>query len=211
MATRDETSDAELVRRSQAGDTEAFDQLVRRHQARTISIAYGVLGDLDAAHDAAQEAFVAAWRALGQFQGQAAFGTWLYRILRNVCLDIIRKRRMRAELALDAGETYDVGPADAAPGPLAEAELDERCALVRRALASLAPHHRELLVLFDIEGMSYQEMCEVVGLPMGTVKSRLNRARHALRHQLAPLLEQEAVHGGPRHGGPSVNEGGDVR
>jgi RNA polymerase sigma-70 factor (ECF subfamily) len=206
MAMRKEASDAELVRLSRNGDLAAFDALVRRHETRALSLAYRMLGDLDAAHDAAQEAFVAAWRSLGKFQEQSTFSTWLYRILHNACLDSLRRRGRRGEVSLDEGNDEERAipePADPGLGPDGEAERGETRDLVHRALVRLSPHHRELLILFDIEGMSYEEICKVVGLPMGTVKSRLNRARHALRHQLAPLLEQQRVNRGHRDAGES--------
>ncbi|MBD3177107.1 MAG: sigma-70 family RNA polymerase sigma factor [Armatimonadia bacterium] len=212
MATHEGASDAELVRRSQGGDLAAFDQLVRRHEARAINVAYRTLGDLDAAHDAAQEAFVAAWRSLRKFKGQSAFGTWLYRILHNACLDHIKRRKRRGEVSLDAADDDNPGPpepADPALGPEGELDQDETQQLVHKALARLPDHHRQLLILFDIQGMTYQEICDIVGLPMGTVKSRLNRARHALRRELEPLLEQDGRRSGRKPEGESTRERGE--
>jgi RNA polymerase sigma-70 factor, ECF subfamily len=190
---RSDLTDQELVRRAQRGDPDAFDELVRRHQARAVNVACRLLGDLALAHDAAQDAFVAAWRALPRFRRAANFSTWLYRILYNTCLDYSRKRGRSPEVTL--GEPDPDGPpvpeaVDTDPTPDARLEQKELGELVAQALARLDEKHRSILVFFDIEGLAYEEIAEIQRLPIGTVKSRLNRARHALRRELGPLLEQ---------------------
>jgi RNA polymerase sigma-70 factor (ECF subfamily) len=161
-------------------------------------MAYRTLGDLDAAHDAAQEAFVAAWRAIPRFRGDAAFSTWFFRILHNLCLDHAKRRERSRELPLD--KRGDDDPAvpevpDPGRGPAEETERAELHAQVHAALARLPAHFRLILTMFDIEGMSYGEIGAILRVPTGTVKSRLNRARHALRRQLAPAMEQLAARG----------------
>jgi RNA polymerase sigma-70 factor (ECF subfamily) len=193
--------DSVLVGRARRGDLEAFDVLVRRHQARALSLAVGLLGDAEAAADAAQEAFLAAWRALPRFRGQSAFSTWIYRITYNTCLDFSSRRRRRREV-LEADradeEREPAEPHDSAPTPDEAAERDELRETVRAALAQLPPPQRMIITLFDIEGLSYEEIRDVLHAPIGTVKSRLNRARLALRRVLAPMLaEHQGAPGGP--------------
>jgi len=161
-------------------------------------MAYRTLGDLDAAHDAVQEAFVAAWRAIPRFRGDAAFSTWLFRIMHNVCLDHAKRRERSRELPIERRSDED--PAvpevpDPGQGPAEAAEQAELHAQVHKALARVPAHFRMILTMFDIEGMSYEEIGAILRVPIGTVKSRLNRARHALRRQLAPAMEQLAGRG----------------
>ncbi len=188
-------SDSELVLRCQRGDAAAFDVLVRRHEQRVVNVAYRMLGERDAAHDVAQEAFLSAWKSLPRFRSDASFATWLYRIAYNVCLDHSRRTRRLPEplpaRAPDEASSFD--PPDPSPGPDSLAETSELQERVHEALARLPLKHRSLLVLFDIQGLSYEQIAEILRLPMGTVKSRLNRARHALREELAPLLEQGSL------------------
>jgi len=194
-------SDAALVRRCRAGDAEAFDTLVRRYQRQTVNLAYRLLGDLDAAHDVAQEAFVCAYRALGKFRGAARFSTWLYRIVYNLCLDELNRRRRRsAEHSLDNFYAADDSPMldvpDPNPDPAEEVAVRLLQREIRRAVARLSPTHRAVLVMYDLQGLSYEEIAEVLRCPLGTVKSRLSRARLALRAELAGKLEQFAPRGG---------------
>ncbi len=193
-------TDRELVSRAQRGDTGSFDELVYRHQSRLVNVACRLLGDPALAHDAAQDAFVAAWRALPRFRGDANFSTWIYRILYNTCLDYSRRRRRNPELIL--GEPDPDGPpvpeqADPDPTPDLRLEQRELHRVIESALARLDEKHRTILVFFDIEGLTYEEIAAVLRLPIGTVKSRLNRARHALRRELAPMLEQTRAPVGP--------------
>lgn len=186
--------DAELVRRSQQGDRGSFDELVRRHYALGYNSAFRMLGDRDLAADATQAAFVRAYRALARFRQDATFATWLYRIVTNVCLDRMRQRDKQAQsltLASDDGgntlEELDIP--DTRGGPSENAEQRERQALVHEALQRLAPEHRAVLVMYDLDGSSYEEISAALRVPLGTVKSRLNRARHALKEKLAAHRE----------------------
>jgi RNA polymerase sigma-70 factor, ECF subfamily len=193
-------SDRELVSRAQRGDEGAFDELVRRHQSRLVNVACRLLGDLALAHDAAQDAFIAAWRALPRFRGDANFSTWVYRILYNTCLDYSRRRGRSLEVTF--AEPDPDGPpipeqADPDPTPDVRLEQRELHEMIESALGRIDPKHRAVLVFFDIEGLSYEEIAAVLRLPIGTVKSRLNRARHALRRELAPALEQSRLVVGP--------------
>ena len=179
--------DREVVRRVQAGETEAFEVLVEKYKRKTFRLAYGVLRDQEEALDVAQEAFVKAFRSLPKFKGDSAFYTWLFRITMNLALDRRRQRAARAR-ALGA---EDVPPeewertavaTDASPDD--EAASSERRARIARALQSLPEHHRSIIILSDIEGLSYREIAEVLAIPMGTVMSRLHNARKRLREVL---------------------------
>jgi RNA polymerase sigma-70 factor, ECF subfamily len=187
-------SDAALVERCKGGDTQAFNALVARHQHRVVNIAFRFVRDPDRAHDLAQEAFLSAFRNLGKFRGDSAFSTWLFRITYNVCMDELKKRRRAPEQSVEAFYGDDEGDTelripDGGDTPEEAAERIERRRAVWRALDRLPTHHREVIVLFDIEGVPYEEMATILECPIGTVKSRLSRARKALLDELGPDLE----------------------
>jgi len=193
--------DRELVAASRNGEVEAFGLLVERHQDRLFTLAYRLTGDREEAADAVQEAYLKAWRALGRFKGESAFYTWIFRILVNEVRSRIRFKAVRpVARSLEGGNPADGGNdgagltarlVAAAKDPLAEASREERRRFLERALGQLEPSARELIVLRDIEGRDYAEIAEILDCPRGTVKSRLHRARHALRALLRPLLEPE--------------------
>jgi RNA polymerase sigma-70 factor (ECF subfamily) len=184
----------QLVERCRNGDLAAFDEIVALHQNRIYNLCFWSLGDADEAADATQETFLRAWRAIAKFRGESAFGTWLHRIALNATHDAAR-RRGRAPVPFSAvsphedEESPSADPPDAALGPAQIAAQHERRLAVRRALAALPENHRTVLVLFDIEGYSYEEAAAFLQLPMGTLKSRLNRARVALRERLEECRE----------------------
>ncbi|MFZ5595874.1 MAG: RNA polymerase sigma factor [Bacillota bacterium] len=173
-----------LVERSRNGDREAFDELVRRYQGKVYTVAYRFMGNHADAGDLAQEAFIRAYQALSSFRGECSFATWLYRIASNVCRDEIRKQGRRKKVSLD--EIMDRtggGPVLAArdPSPEESLEMVEMREMVQGYLGLLPDDHRLILVLRDIQGMSYEEIALSLKCNMGTVKSRLNRARQALK------------------------------
>jgi RNA polymerase sigma-70 factor (ECF subfamily) len=184
----------EAFRRGEAG---AFDDLVRRHEGRVHRLAYRMLGDADAALDAAQEAFVRAWKALPRFQGASRFSTWITRIVINQCRNELRRRRTvkhTQPLSLDAPSSDSettIGAGVAAPG--AEPWEAVRAREVARALESclqdLDEESREVLVLRDAEDLSYEEVAEILEVPVGTLRSRLHRARSDLRRRMGGVLE----------------------
>ena len=181
--------DREAVRRVQAGDTEAFEPLVEKYKRKVFRLAYQVLRDQEEALDVAQEAFVKAYRALPAFKGDSAFYTWLFRITMNVALD---RKRQRATRMKSLG-TDDVTPeelertaASTDPDPEDVATGAEQREHIRKGLDSLSEHHRTIIILSDIEGLQYREIAEVLGIPMGTVMSRLHHARKRLREVLGP-------------------------
>lgn len=182
--------DAQLIGRTLAGDPSAFGQLVVRYQDRLYNALVRVLGSADDARDVAQDAFVQAFLKLDTFRGTAAFYTWLYRIAFNLAMS--HARRGRPMQSLDAAKDgCGREPVDGQLTPEAELVGREEVMLVHRALGELAAEYRQIIVLRELEGCSYDEMAEILELPIGTVRSRLFRARLALRDQLAPAMDEK--------------------
>ena len=180
--------DAALVARAQAGDPEAFDALVRKHQQQVYAVAVRMLGDSGEAEDAAQDAFVRAYQALGTFRRDAKLSTWLVAIVMNVCRNRRRwwaRRKRVIAGSLDAADPDTEAPhldaADPSPDPSAVAQRQDEARVVLSALQTLSDMDREVIVLRDVQGHSYEEMAEILGCRLGTVKSRINRARWQLR------------------------------
>lgn len=170
-----------LVRAAAKGDEEAFAQLVRLHENKAYHLALRMCGSPEDAADVAQEAFLAAWRALPNFRGEAGFSTWLYRLVNNAAIDHLRKnKKQRFDVSLDDEETY-VDTPDAGPGPQEAAEGRELQQAVAAGLDRLGEDHRQVLVLREVQQLSYEEIAGTLGLDLGTVKSRLSRARNSLR------------------------------
>ena len=178
-----EIDDRDLIARAQQGDRQAFTELVTRHQAGVVSLAYRMCGDLRLAEDAAQDAFVRVWQNLNSYKPQYAFRSWLYRIAANAALDALRRERPAAEI--DQGSL-----ADPAAGPEGTVEQDQRAAQVRRAIARLSEPLRMVLILREYQELTYQEIADALDIPVGTVMSRLNSARALLRKELLVLLEE---------------------
>ena len=170
------------VARARAGDTAAFAALVRRHQDRVFGFILRMLDARDEAMELTQDVFVKAWQALPGWRPEARFSTWLLQIARNAALDQLRRRRLIQFAPLDDG--MDV--ADTAPGPEARYASRQRQALLDHALQQIAAEHREILLLREVEDLSYGELAAVLGIAEGTVKSRLARARAALLQHFRP-------------------------
>ena len=177
--------DALLIDSTLAGKTAAFGQLVLKYQDRLFHTIVHLVGSPDDALDIVQEAFVQAFVKLDSFQRASAFYTWLYRIAFNVAVTQSRRRKSRGERVR---EIANHEPADPRVGPVHELEREERARQVRQALAVLSEEHRVVLVLREIDGCCYETIAEVLDLPIGTVRSRLHRARLQLREQLKELL-----------------------
>lgn len=182
-------TEQELVARAKQGDQTAFDQLVRDNEKRIYNLTLRMVGNPDDALDLSQEAFLNAWKGLASFQGNSSFSTWLYRLASNACLDFLRSRKRRQDstgspLSLD-DEASPPPPADDRAQPDAQLERKERTLALHRALDALPPHHRQILVMRELSGLSYQEISAALELDMGTVKSRLTRARLALKKILS--------------------------
>jgi RNA polymerase sigma-70 factor (ECF subfamily) len=182
----------ELVAWCLSGDPEAFARLVRVHEGMVFNLAARLLGDSEEARDVAQEVFLQVHRMLGRFEGRSSLKTWIYRITVNQCHNRRRlwsRRRRDREAALDegllvAGETHA-----SAASPYGETLRRERARIVQQALLALRFEHRSVLVLREVEGLTCEEVARALGVPEGTVKSRLSRARDALRLRLRGLLE----------------------
>lgn len=188
------TEDQELIDECLAGQTEAFGQLVVRHQDRLYNTLVNVLGSADEARDVAQEAFVHAFQKLATFRGQAAFYSWLFRIALNAAISRKRKNRRMSASIDQAREQAGIEPTDPRDDnqPSYSMELAERQALVRSALSQISEEYRTVLVLKEMDGLKYEEIAEIVGCPIGTVRSRIHRARTELRGKLRILLRSES-------------------
>lgn len=170
------------IRRLRRGDERAFEELVRDHQDRVFGLILRMLGDRGEAEDLTQEVFVAVHQALPRFRGESRLSTWIWRIAKNHALNRIKVLVRRERLP-------DAGPLEEAPRPDRVYDERERRSAVQRAIARLEPDSRLVVALRDLEGLSYEEIAEIVEEPLGTVKSRLHRAR--LR--LAEMLSKEGV------------------
>lgn len=188
--TASQNDDKRLVADAKSGRLEAFDQLVLRHQQMVFAVALRMLGDYDEAADVAQDAFVRAYQSLASFRGESKFSTWLVSITMNLCRNRRRwwGRRKKVIVAstddpVEAGEAATLGQQleDPGPSPSDIAQRRERQHQLMQALQRLDAIHRSVVVLRDIEGNSYEEIAEALACEVGTVKSRLNRARAQLR------------------------------
>ena len=179
-----------LIRRAQHGDADAFEQLLLEHQKNVYNLCYRMAGDPDDAMDLSQETFLRAWRCLDQYQFASAFSTWLYRLCSNICIDFLRKRRRQQTVPLtfeDAdGEEQTYAVPDAQPLPEEQVELKLTHETLAAAMAQLLPEHRAVLQLRVVNEMSYEQIADVLDIQIGTVKSRLSRARN----QLKKILER---------------------
>ncbi|NLX99131.1 MAG: sigma-70 family RNA polymerase sigma factor [Rhodopirellula sp.] len=181
------SDDSQLIAETLAGDTAAFGQLVEQYQDRLYNTILRIVGGREDARDIVQEAFVQAFLKLDTFQQNSAFYTWLYRIAFNVAAS--HRRRRRPSVSVDyVHQTTGQQPVDSRPGPEHRMEEAERRQQVEQAIAALSEEHRAVLVLREIDGCCYETISEMLGLPIGTVRSRLHRARLQLREQLREVL-----------------------
>ena len=182
-------TEQELVRRAKDGDQLAFEQLVTDNEKRIYNLCRRMVGDQEDAAELTQEAFLNAWRGLPGFQAECAFSTWLYRLASNVCLDFLRREKRRKSLSLtvvslDQEEAVELEIPDQRYAPEGELERLEQRQAIRDGLARLSEEHRQVLVLRELSGLSYREIAQLLGVEEGTVKSRIARARGALRKVL---------------------------
>ncbi len=179
-----------LIRRAQRGDADAFEQLLLEHQKNVYNLCYRMAGNPDDAMDLSQETFLRAWRCLDQYQFASAFSTWLYRLCSNICIDFLRRRRRQQTVPLtfeDAdGEEQTYAVPDVQPLPEEQVELKLTRETLAAAMAQLLPEHRAVLQLRVVNEMSYEQIADVLDIQIGTVKSRLSRARN----QLKKILER---------------------
>ncbi len=188
-----ESTDAQLVRRVQKGDKGAFDLLVLKYQHKIVNLVLRYVRDPDQALDIAQEAFLKAYRALPRFRGDSAFYTWLYRIAVNTAKNYLaaqRRRPMDVELDLQDPEQYDLHAklkeTDTPEGVTLSRELNET---VQRAIEALPEDLRTAIVLRELDGMSYEEIAQTMECPVGTVRSRIFRARDAIGKKIGNLID----------------------
>ena len=178
--------DAECVRRVQQGDTDSFEVLVRRHEKAIFNLIYRLLGNYDEAAEVAQEVFLSAFKSIHQFRGEANFSTWLYRIGLNHAST--RRKSLQSSqqrhIPLDGTEVIADGTVDPAKN-VEHKEIQQR---VQQALNSLDPEDARIVLLRDLQDIPYEDVAEMLDIPVGTVKSRLHRARQALKTSLAPYF-----------------------
>lgn len=192
--------DRQLVRRLKQGDEAAFRELVHTYQNRIFGLMLRMIGNRQEAEDLAQEVFIIVYRAIGNYRGEGRFYTWLYRVASNTCknrIKYLKGRNFHRSLDIDETPQAQMPAAETGavvtfqsqvPGPEAVTEGMRMEKIVQRELAGLDPDHRLLIVLRDVQGMSYQDIIKVTGLQEGTLKSRLHRARLALKERLEPFL-----------------------
>ena len=193
---QEQLADLDLIAAAQRGDRRAFGELVCRHQKGVIGVVYRMCGDPYLAEEAAQEAFLRAWQHLAGYQPRYSFRAWVYRIAINAALDALRRQNSRREQPLTAegqGNEGETGPEADLPvddeGPEAAMESKQRAERIRQAVLALPPPSRSVLVLREYGGLAYAEIAASLGIPIGTVMSRLNSARGQLRQSRADLME----------------------
>ena len=191
-----DVSELDLVKQCQAGNTEAFDQLVTRYRTRVFAMIYNMVHNEQDAWDLAQDSFVKAWKSIGRFRGRSSFYTWIYRIVMNVTIDWLRKKQVKGAGTEfnDAIQLREIEPASrtvpkADPLPHERMERSEIRARIDNAIAQISPEHRAVILMKEIEEMQYHEIAEALGCSIGTVMSRLFYARKKLQNLLKDVYE----------------------
>ena len=191
-----DVSELELVKQCQAGDTDAFDQLVIRYRTRVFGMIYNMVHNEQDAWDLAQDSFVKAWKSIRNFRGRSSFYTWIYRIVTNVTIDWLRKKQVKGTGTEfdDSIELKAVDPASrtvpkAEALPFQRTEQDEIRARIDEAIKQLSPEHRAVILMKETEGMQYHEIAEALECSIGTVMSRLFYARKKLQVLLKDVYE----------------------
>ncbi len=193
---RSTLEDSALIQAFQAGDSDVFDDLVLRHKDSVFNLCYRFLGDHQEANDSAQEIFIKVYRSLKKFRFKSSFSTWLYRIAVNTCKNRLKsleyrlKKRMKRldSLEMTARGNPSDEWVDKSPSPMAALENKERSHIIQEAINSLPETKKTMILLRDIEGLTYDEIADVTGLNLGTVKSKLARARSDLREKLRGVI-----------------------
>lgn len=191
-----DVSELDLVKKCQAGESEAFDELVSRYRTRVFGMIYNMVHNEQDAWDLAQDSFLKAWKSIQRFRGQSSFYTWIYRIVMNVTIDWIRKKQVKGTGAEfdDAIQLKEIDPAaKTAPKPDAlpfeRMQRGEIRSRIDQAIAQLSPEHRAVILMKEIEEMQYHEIAEALGCSIGTVMSRLFYARKKLQNLLKDVYE----------------------
>jgi RNA polymerase sigma-70 factor (ECF subfamily) len=192
------TDDLTLVQRVRGGDQRAFKTLVERYQKKVYAVALGMVKDKEEAYDIAQEAFVKVYKYLDHFKGDSSFYTWLYRITANICIDVMRKKQaMKGEaVEFDESVQHDISEANLGAlgsrlgtNPQKSALRRELAEKIQEALEQVPEKHRAILLMREVEGMSYEDLAETLQIPKGTVMSRLFHARAKVQKILSEYLE----------------------
>ena len=182
------TEERDIIRRVLEGDTQAFEQLVAENERKVYALALKMVGNEEDALDMAQESFIKAFSGLKGFRGESRFSVWLYRLTYNICIDFIRKRKRTQTYALaytdEDGETTELEIADESTDPVAIMETNQLRRVLAECVDALPPHHKEIIVMREITGLSYQDIARTLNISEGTVKSRLARARRKLAELL---------------------------
>lgn len=189
MKTLEKKKEAALIALCKKGDVDAFEELISQHQTKVLNTAFAMLGNREDAYDAAQEVFLKVFNSIDKFCGQSSFSTWLYRVTINVCLDELRKRKRHSEgvVSISADEAGDFGElqiADTGAGPPELIELTEVRQTVLKAIQSLDEQHRTVIILRELYGLNYKQIADILSCSLGTVKSRISRARRDLKKRL---------------------------
>ena len=178
-----------LIEKCKQGDIEAFEQLIASYQKKVYNIAYRYMGNREEAEDLAQEAFIKVFRSIGSFRGDATFSTWLYHVVSNVCRDALRKNSRRYEESLDCGVTTEKGElqreiADNSMAPEPIYENNELGQFIQAMIDQLTPEYKTVIIMREFQEMSYEEIARELDCSLGTVESRLSRARKMLREKI---------------------------
>lgn len=175
----------ELIARLQKRDEAAFEELIRQYEKKVYTLCFRMCGNSEDAEEAAQDAFLALWRGIDRFRQESSLSTWIYRLATNACIDTLRRRKKQSgSVSLDDEELF-VDAVDTSPQPQETVEHRETQKLLQEGLSALPEEYRKVLILREIEGLSYTEIAESASIELGTVKSRISRGRSLLRNFLS--------------------------
>ncbi len=178
-------NERELIARLQKRDEAAFEELIRQYEKKVYTLCFRMCGSSEDAEEAAQDAFLALWRGIDRFRQESSLSTWIYRLATNACIDTLRRRKKQSgSVSLDDEELF-VDAVDTSPQPQETIEHREARKLLQEGLSALPEEYRKVLILREIEGLSYTEIAECASLELGTVKSRISRGRSLLRNFLS--------------------------
>ena len=178
-------NERELIARLQKRDEAAFEELIRQYEKKVYTLCFRMCSNSEDAEEAAQDAFLALWRGIDRFRQESSLSTWIYRLATNACIDTLRRRKKQSgSVSLDDEELF-VDAVDTSPQPQETVEYREAQKLLQEGLSALPEEYRKVLILREIEGLSYTEIAECASLELGTVKSRISRGRSLLRNFLS--------------------------